>query len=84
MSLNIKDPDADTLVRELAETTGETITEAVTIAAKERLERLRAGRRPRRLADELDEIALRCAALPVLDARPEDEILGYDAHGLPA
>jgi len=38
----------------------------------------------RRLADELDEIANRCAALPVLDARPADEILGYDERGLPA
>jgi antitoxin VapB len=36
------------------------------------------------LADELNAIALRCAALPVLDDRPEDEILGYDEHGLPA
>lgn len=83
MSLNIKDPEADTLVRELAQTTGETITQAVTVAVRERLERLHAGRRPRRLADELDEIALRCASLPVLDQRSEDEILGYDAHGLP-
>jgi len=83
MALNIKDPRTDTLARELAQTTGETITEAVTVAVKERLERLRAGRRPRRLADELDEIALRCASLPVLDERSEDEILGYDLHGLP-
>ena len=83
MALNIKDPRTDTLARELAQTTGETITEAVTVAVKERLERLRAGRRPRRLADELDEIAVRCASLPVLDERSEDEILGYDLHGLP-
>ncbi len=83
MPLNIKDSGADAIVRELADATGETITEAVTIAATERLERLRAGRRRRRLADELDEIALRCASLPVLDERPEDEILGYDARGLP-
>ena len=84
MSLNIKDSEADTLVRRLAQATGETITEAVTVAVKERLERLRAGRRARSLADELDEIALRCASLPVLDERPEEEILGYDAHGLPS
>jgi antitoxin VapB len=83
LSLNIKDPTTDTLVRELAQTTGETITEAVTVAVQERLERLHAGRRTRRLADELDEIALRCASLPLLDERSEDEILGYDAHGLP-
>jgi antitoxin VapB len=78
MSLNIKDPRTDTLARELARTTGETLTQAVTVAVSERLERLQAGRRPRRLADQLDEIAL-----PVLDERSEDEILGYDAHGLP-
>jgi antitoxin VapB len=83
MSLNIKDPETDTLVRELARTTGETITEAVAVAVKERLERLRAGRRRRSLTDELGEIALRCAALPLLDERAEEEILGYDEHGLP-
>jgi antitoxin VapB len=84
MTLNIKDPEADTLVRELALTTGETITEAVTVAVKERLERLCAARGRRGLATELDEIALRCAALPVLDDRSEEEILGYDEHGLPS
>jgi hypothetical protein len=36
-----------------------------------------------RLADELDEIVLRFAQLPVLDARSPDEILGYDEYGLP-
>ncbi|MGH8997007.1 MAG: type II toxin-antitoxin system VapB family antitoxin [Acidimicrobiales bacterium] len=41
-------------------------------------------RRGRDLAAELDAIALRCAALPLLDDRPEEEILGYDEHGLPA
>jgi antitoxin VapB len=83
MALNIKDPQTDTLARELAQTTGETITEAVTVAVRERLERLRAGRRSRSLADELDEIALRCASLPILDERSEDEILGYGRDGLP-
>jgi hypothetical protein len=38
----------------------------------------RFGRSRRRLADELDEIALRCSQLPVLDPRTPDEILGYD------
>jgi antitoxin VapB len=40
MSLNIKDPQTDSLVRELAESTGETITQAVEVAARERLDRL--------------------------------------------
>jgi len=83
MALNIKDPETDSLVRELAQATGETLTQAVEVAVRERLERLRAGRPARGLAAELDAIALRCAALPVLDERPEDEILGYDELGLP-
>jgi antitoxin VapB len=83
MAVNIKDPRADMLVRELAHETGENITTAVVIAVSERLDRLHAGRRVRSLADELDEIAQRCAALPVLDRRSEEEILGYDEHGLP-
>lgn len=42
-----------------------------------------ARRKGRSLADKLDKIAKRCAALPVLDSRLADEILGYDEHGLP-
>jgi antitoxin VapB len=83
MTINIKDSKTDALTRALAQATGETITEAVGVAVRERLERLRAGRPVRGLAAELDTIALRCAALPVLDERPEDEILDYDEHGLP-
>lgn len=81
--LTIKDPEADRLARKLAELTGETITSTVRTALRERLERVTGRSRVRALADELDEIALRCAALPVLDDRPMDEILGYDEHGLP-
>jgi antitoxin VapB len=63
--------------------TGETKTEAVTAALRERLARLTRERHGRRLADELDEIALHCASLPVRDRRSADEILGYDDSGLP-
>lgn len=38
--LNIKDPEADRLARQLAEATGETITRAETIAVRERLARV--------------------------------------------
>jgi len=62
---------------------GETKTEAVTQALRDRLERLRRERVGRKLADELDAIAVHCAGLPVLDPRSADDILGYDAAGLP-
>lgn len=84
MALNIRNPETEKLAAELARVTGETKTEAVTRALRDRLNRVRSeGRRKRRLADELDEIALHCAALPIHDSRPSDEILGYDGHGLP-
>jgi antitoxin VapB len=34
-------------------------------------------------ADELDGIALHCAALPVQDSRTADEIVGYGEDGTP-
>jgi antitoxin VapB len=83
MSLNIKHPEADRLARALASRTGETITEAVVKALRERLEREDAKRRAPSLRRQLAAIRARCAALPVLDARPPDAILGYDEHGVP-
>lgn len=83
MALNIRNPETELLAREVAELTGETKTDAVTEALRDRLERLRRDRVDRSLADELDEIARHCAKLPVLDARSPEEILGYDEDGLP-
>ncbi len=57
--------------------------EAVTQALKERLQRVRRTRSKRGLADDLDEIALHCAALPVRDRRTAEQIKDYDEHGLP-
>ncbi|MGH9369073.1 MAG: type II toxin-antitoxin system VapB family antitoxin [Thermoanaerobaculia bacterium] len=83
MAINIRNPEAERLAEELARATGETKTEAVTKALRDRLTRVRRERSGRSLADELDAIALHCARLPVRDARPADEILGYDARGVP-
>ncbi len=83
MALNIRNPEAERLAQAVAKLAGETKTEAVTRALRDRLARLRRERTGRRLADELDDIARHCAALPVKDGRPADEILGYDEHGLP-
>ena len=83
MALNIRNSETERLAAELARRTGETKTEAVTKALRERLGRLRRERGKRSLADELNEIALHCAGLPELDTRTPDEILGYDDRGLP-
>jgi antitoxin VapB len=83
MALNIRNAEAERLAAELARQTGETKTEAVIRALRDRLARVRRERIRRRLADELEEIAEHCSSLPVLDPRPADEILGYDESGLP-
>lgn len=83
MALNIKDREVDRLVRELAAETGESITTAVSVAARERLERLRGAVPRERRKQEMMRIAERSAQLPVLDDRTPDEILGYDENGLP-
>jgi antitoxin VapB len=83
MALNIRNPEAERLATELARRTGETKTEAVTKALRERLARIRRERSKRRLADELEAIAEHCANLPVLDDRTPNEILEYDDRGLP-
>lgn len=83
MALSIKDAEADRLARELARRSGETMTQAIITALRERLERVRAAGKPG-LADEILEIGRQCAALPVRDARSAEEILGYDENGLPS
>jgi antitoxin VapB len=84
VALSIKDPEADRLARELAARTGETLTEAVVVALRERLARETGRARTVPMREELATIRRRCAALPVLDNRAADEILGYDDRGLPA
>jgi len=83
MALSIKHPEADRLARELAARTGETLTEAVVVALRERLARTTGRGRATAVREELAEIRRRCAALPVLDPRTPEEILGYDERGLP-
>ena len=83
MALSIKHPEADRLARELAARTGESLTDVVVNALKQRLRREQGRARALTLRDEIREIRRRCAALPVVDGRDADDILGYDASGIP-
>jgi antitoxin VapB len=83
VALSIKHDEADRLARALARETGESLTEAVITALRERLSRVRRPRRARKIQAEIRAIQQRVARLPVLDARTADEILDYDDHGLP-
>lgn len=80
----IEDTGAHALAKRLAHQTGESLTGAVKHAVREKLARLETTRGDRALADELDDIALRCADLPRRDGRHADEIVSYDDDGLPA
>jgi antitoxin VapB len=83
MSLNIKNEDTDRLAHELAGLTGESLTTAVTVAVRERLERLQQSKRGA-LSDRLLKIGKDCAAHlkePFLTVEHGD--LLYDEKGLP-
>jgi antitoxin VapB len=81
MPLHITDPEADRLARELAASTGQSISDAVIAALRERLDRIRQPGFEQRLACAL-EIAHAAASL-IDTRRPEADDL-YDEHGMPA
>ena len=83
MALSIKNEETERLARELARRTGASITEAITTALRQQLAREEGKRSGPRVRDELLAIGRRCAALPDLDTRSPEEILGYDEIGLP-
>jgi antitoxin VapB len=86
MGLNIKNEETQQLSRELAAATGETITGAITVAVRERLERVQTGdpdevsRRRSRLRRIADDAAPRWS--PDLNSRDHGDVL-YDERGLP-
>jgi antitoxin VapB len=83
MALSIKSDEADRLARELAAETGETLTEAVETALRERLEREHA-RNAASMRTRLARLAADAAAMRVAaDDRTPEEIIGYDDAGLP-
>ena len=82
MALSIKSDEADRLARELAAETGETLTETVETALRERLDREHARHAPS-TRTRLERLAADVAALPVSDGRTAEEIIGYDDDGLP-
>jgi antitoxin VapB len=83
MSILIKDAETDRLVRELAERTGESITESVRKAVWERLQRVpmnedEIAARKRKLA----ELRAYFNSLPSINEHlTDDEIMGYNERG---
>ena len=83
MALSIKNGEAERLARMLAKETGESLTETIERALRERLQRLQGKRKLSLKTEKLNEILQRVDALPNLDNRTADEILGYDQDGVP-
>lgn len=84
MALSLKNEETERLARELAKVTGETLTTAVTLAIKERLDRQKTNPKAG-LAAWLDELSKQTAPL-LKDLPPSDKVgdLLFDKEtGLP-
>ncbi len=80
--LNIKSGRAYEAALELSKLTGENLTETVTQALEQRLDRIRASEERPGVAAALMELGRRYSALPD-SGLSEDQILSYDENGLP-
>lgn len=83
MPLSIKNEATERLARQVANETGESLTEAIQKSLEERWERLKRRHRSSILSSQLEDLLRRVDALPTLDARSENEILGYGEDGIP-
>lgn len=83
MALNIKNAMAERLARELADETGESLTDAVISALQSRLGAIRRVRETGPIAADVAEIQAFVKAQPERDSRTTEQILGYDEYGLP-
>jgi antitoxin VapB len=84
MAISIKDPETDELARKLADQTGETITQALKQALRERLARIAGRHRLAGVSVRLLTIGQRCAAHMQKAGHSLDHgDLFYDERGLP-
>ena len=83
MALSIKDPETEKLARALAARTGETITIATRRALEDRLKRMGSQAKKSALLEDMEAMQRRLSVLPVLDDRSDEEIIGYNEHGIP-
>jgi antitoxin VapB len=83
MAFNVKNEEADQLLRQLTAVTGESLTEAITVSLRERLARERQIRQAGHVLT-VEQAVDRFADRAVVDTRTDDEILGYDVVGIPS
>ncbi|MCB1021714.1 MAG: type II toxin-antitoxin system VapB family antitoxin [Bryobacterales bacterium] len=86
MALVIDNAETERLVAELARATGHSPAEALADLIRERLREKGAvepALDPPDIWEQIREIQDRVAAMPDVDSRGADEIIGYDEHGVP-
>jgi len=78
-TLYIKNPKAHRLAEQISKRDGVTLSDAVIGALEDKV------RKPLPPIDRagIEALARKLAAMPVLDPRTPDEILGYDEFGIP-
>ncbi len=86
MGLSIKNDQVEWMVREIAATRGVSMTEALRQVLAEEMARAAAAREAEieEKVRKVREIAARVAAMPDVSDLTDDEILGYDADGIPS
>ena len=84
MGILIKRPETEEKIRELAARTGESITDAVDRAIDERLAKLGPRKTGGRVDwARLDALIAKVKTAPALnEGMTDDEIVGYDEHGV--
>ncbi len=78
-TLYIKNPSAHRLAEQISKRTGVTLSDAVIQALEDKIQKT--GRPLNRT--KVDALCAKIGALPVLDTRTPEEILGYDNLGIP-
>jgi antitoxin VapB len=79
-TLYIKNPVAHRLAEQVSKRMGVTLSDAVIAALEDSLRKTS----PPLNRTKVDDLCARIGALPVVDARTPEEILGYDAFGIPS
>jgi antitoxin VapB len=83
MAFHVSNETVDHHVRALAELTGQSITDAIDAAVKEKLNRLRPRASDPNYVRDLMEMSDRIGSLLGSNLRTTDELVGYDDNGLP-
>jgi antitoxin VapB len=82
MGVSIKSAEAERKLRRVSRLLGKSMTATVIELADGKLREIDAKKDRERIHRAVDRIVRRVKALPVLDDRTDDEILGYNKDGL--